>query len=153
MRIKKLLELRRNLQQYYLQKAGLVNAVASDINVTDITPAIKTENSFVKRVREAVEENLTNSEFTVEQLCKLVFMSHSQLHRKLDALTGCSPIKFIRTIRLNKARELLMTPSNSISSVAFDCGYNDPAYFTRIFRQEFGMPPQEWRMQNGTEIS
>jgi len=81
-------------------------------------------------------------------LCKLVFMSHSQLHRKLDALTGCSPNKFIRLIRLNRAKELLQDPSNSIASVALDCGYNDPGYFARIFKQEHGVTPQEWRVNN-----
>ena len=75
-------------------------------------------------------------------------MSHSQLHRKLDALTGCSPNKFIRVIRLNNARELLKNPAHSISTVAFNCGYNDPGYFTRVFKQEHGVTPQEWRVSN-----
>ena len=103
--------------------------------------------SQLKRVREAVEEHFSDADFTVEQLCKLVFMSHSQLHRKLDALTGCAPNKFIRMIRLNKAKELLKDPLNSIGSIAIDCGYNDPGYFARIFKQEHGVTPQEWRMK------
>jgi AraC-like DNA-binding protein len=106
----------------------------------------KIEDAFVKRVREAVEKNISNTDFTVEQLCKLVFMSHSQLHRKLDALTGCSPSKFIRIIRLNKAKELLKDTGTSIGAIALDCGYNDPGYFGRVFKQEYGATPQEWRM-------
>jgi len=70
-------------------------------------------------------------------------MGHSQLHRKLEALTGCSPNKFIRMIRLKKAKELLRNPLNSIASVALDCGYNDPGYFARVFKQEFGITPQD----------
>jgi len=147
-RIKKLLELRKNLQQFYLKKAGLRN----DVSTTEPVAAVeensenKTEDEFVQRVREAVETHVTDTGFTVEQLCKMVFMSHSQLHRKLDALTGCSPNKFIRIIRLNKAKELLMQPGNSIASIALDCGYNDPGYFARVFKQEYGITPQDWRL-------
>ncbi|MBC7884304.1 MAG: helix-turn-helix transcriptional regulator, partial [Saprospiraceae bacterium] len=103
------------------------------------------ENEFIKKIREVVEANFSNSEFSVEKLCKLVFMSHSQLHRKLEALTDCSPNQFIRMVRLNKAKELLADPSNSISSAATESGYNDPSYFARIFKQETGVTPQEWR--------
>ncbi|GAB2839409.1 hybrid sensor histidine kinase/response regulator transcription factor [Ferruginibacter profundus] len=145
-RIKKLLELRQALQHYYLKKAGL-NIGASPEPITAETNGSNTttEDDFVKKVREAVEQHITETDFTVEQLCKLVFMSHSQLHRKLDALTGCSPNKFIRMIRLNKAKELLRDPLNSIASIALECGYNDPGYFARIFKQEHGVTPQEWR--------
>lgn len=146
-RIKKLLELRRNLQEFYLKKAGI------DINETAISAveevlSDKKENEFVKRVREAIEENLTDTGFTVEQLCKIIYMSHSQLHRKLDALTGCSPNKFIRMIRLNKAKVLLKDHYSSISSIAFDCGFSDPGYFARVFKQEYGITPQDWRSSN-----
>jgi signal transduction histidine kinase/DNA-binding response OmpR family regulator len=147
-RIKKLLELRKNLQQFYLKKAGL----QTDVSSTEIVAVVaeeralhKKEDAFVKKVREDIEAHFQDSNFTVEQLCKLVFMSHSQLHRKLEALTGCSPNKFIRIIRLNKAKELLKQPTNSIASIALDCGYNDPGYFARVFKQEFGVTPQEWR--------
>jgi len=147
-RIKKLLELRKHLQQFYLKKAGLANpALPVAIYPVEEEPAPEsaTEDAFVRKVREAVEAHLSDTHFTVEQLCKIVYMSHSQLHRKLDALTGCSPNKFIRMIRLNKAMELLRNPASSIGSVALDCGYNDPGYFARIFKQEQGATPQEWR--------
>jgi len=150
-RINKLLELRKNLQQYYLKKAGLADVAQSPAILAATYEMMlndKREDEFVKKVRETIELHLTETNFTVEQLCKLVFMSHSQLHRKLDALTGCSPNKFIRMIRLNKAKELLKDPSNSIASVAMDCGYNDPGYFARIFKQEHGVTPQEWRVNN-----
>jgi signal transduction histidine kinase/DNA-binding response OmpR family regulator len=143
-RIKKLLELRKNLQEFYLKKAVLMQ---------DITPLIlntpveeiknKTEDAFVTRVREAVEAHLADTDFTVEQLCKTVFMSHSQLHRKLDALTGCSPNKFIRIIRLNRAKEMLKHSDSSIASIALECGYSDPGYFARVFKQECGETPQD----------
>ncbi|RXK60825.1 hybrid sensor histidine kinase/response regulator [Lacibacter luteus] len=148
LRIKKLLELRKNLQQYYSRQMGIADkAEAASTEEIAIIPEEKAEHAFVKKVRELVEANFTNYEFSVEQLCKLIFMSHSQLHRKLEALTGCSPNKFIRIIRLNKAKELLADPSLSIAGIALDCGYNDPGYFARVFKQEFGVTPQEWRAE------
>ncbi len=151
LRIKKLLELRKMLQHSYIKRAGLT------INATEwVTPLVqepgasvkKAEDEFVKKLTTIIEAHFTEENFTVEQLCKLVFMSHSQLHRKLDALTGCSPNKFIRMIRLNKATTLLKDPSLSIASIALECGYNDPGYFARVFKQEFNITPQEWRVNN-----
>lgn len=146
LRIKKLLEQRKILQRYYSRQIGLLpGAEEKNIIVPETVILKNTENEFIKKVREVVEANFSQSDFNVEKLCKLVFMSHSQLHRKLEALTNCSPNQFIRMVRLNKAKELLANPSNSISSVAIESGYNDPSYFARIFKQETGYTPQDWR--------
>jgi signal transduction histidine kinase/DNA-binding response OmpR family regulator/ligand-binding sensor domain-containing protein len=154
LRIKKLLELRQLLQQHYLNKAGLHVDSESQVTTTPEEPVPVLENqvedAFVTKVRNVVEANLSNADFTIEQLCRLVFMSHSQLHRKLDALTGCSPNKFIRIIRLNKAKDMMKDPANSIAAVAYECGYNDPGYFARVFKQEYGETPQEWRTKQAT---
>jgi len=148
-RINKLLELRKKLQLHYLKMAGLTDVVQPAELVAGPNGLMqnnKTEDEFVKKVRYIIESHLTETNFTVEQLCRLIFMSHSQLHRKLDAVIGCSPNKFVRMIRLSKAKELLNDSSYSIASVAIDCGYSDPGYFARIFKQDFGVTPQQWRM-------
>jgi signal transduction histidine kinase/DNA-binding response OmpR family regulator/ligand-binding sensor domain-containing protein len=146
LRIRKLLELRKNLQQYYSRQMGIIEPTDTKVKLgAETVIEEKAEHEFVKKIREIVEANFSNDDFSVEQLCKLIFMSHSQLHRKLEALTGCSPNKFIRIVRLNKAKELLLDPALSIAAVAMDCGYNDPGYFARVFKQEYGSTPQEWR--------
>ena len=144
-RIKKLLELRKKLQEYYSNKLMSENdkIILQEPGINLVNEV--QENLFVKKAREVVEAHLAHNNFTVENLCSEVFMSHSQLHRKLDALTGFSPVRFIRAIRLNKAKELLQNPENNISNVAFECGYQDAGYFARVFKQEFGTTPQEWR--------
>ena len=148
-RIKKLLDLRKTLQNFYLKKFGLANTLRivaeNDGLENQLKNQSKTEDRFVAGVREVIEKNIPNAAFTVEHLCRAMFMSHSKLHRKLDALTGCSPNKFIRIIRLKKGQELLQDHSLSIASIAIDCGFNDPGYFSRVFKQEFGTTPQEWR--------
>lgn len=149
LRIKKLLELRKNLQHYYSKQIGITDntGTSSKEEIQPVTDE-RTEHEFVRKVRELVEANFTNYEFSVEQLCKLIFMSHSQLHRKLEALTGSSPNKFIRMVRLNKAKELLADPALSIATIAGECGYNDAGYFARVFKQDHGVTPQEWRLKN-----
>ncbi|MBC7534518.1 MAG: helix-turn-helix domain-containing protein, partial [Ferruginibacter sp.] len=150
LRIKKLLELRSNLQQFYIKHAGLTvtNAAVHFTDAVGLLPDLnQAEDSFVKKVREVVEVHMADVDFTVERMCKYMFMSHSQLHRKLDALTGCPPNKFIRMVRLNKAKEQLKNHAVTIASIALDCGYNDPGYFARVFKQECGVTPQEWRVR------
>ncbi len=149
LRIKKLLEQRKILQAYYIRQIGMT-AIAESVqdHVSQVDFIKSSEHEFVKKVKDLVEGNFTNYDFSVEQLSKSLFMSHSQLHRKLEALTGCSPNKFIRSVRLNKAKELLSDPSLNIAMISLDCGYNDPAYFARVFKQETGLSPQEWRSRD-----
>jgi signal transduction histidine kinase/DNA-binding response OmpR family regulator/ligand-binding sensor domain-containing protein len=148
-RITKLLEMRKSLQQYYLGKVDIQDqTVTEQMVLPENISGHLMEDRFVKRVRDTIEENLSEADFTVEKLSKLIFMSHSQLHRKLDALTGYSPNRFIRIIRLERAKALLRDPANSIASVAMDCGYDDPGYFARVFKQELHLTPQQWRATN-----
>ncbi len=142
LRIRKLLEMRQKLQQHYLAAAGLADGA---IVLKDLPAVPGEEDRFVRKVREIVDAHIDDSAFDVEQLCRAMAMSHSQLHRKLSALTGLAATKFIRYVRLSKAKELLQDEALTISSVAYDTGFTDPSYFGRVFRQEFGLSPQEWR--------
>lgn len=81
----------------------------------------------------------------MEELSRAMTMSYQNLHRKLTALTNLSPVQFIRTIRLQKAMSLLQTTRLSIGDVAFEVGFNDPKYFSRVFVEEFGKPPSAVR--------
>ncbi|MEM8524316.1 MAG: two-component regulator propeller domain-containing protein [Bacteroidota bacterium] len=143
LRIKKLLELRQQLQLYYLQLVG----VGKNTRIIKDIPKMELEDQFVQKVRGVVNQNLDNFDFSVEQLCKEIGMSNSQLHRKLSALTGYSATKFIRYVRLNRAKVLLQNPELTITAVAFDTGFNDPSYFGRVFKKEFGVTPMEWRSE------
>ncbi len=146
LQIRNLLETRRRLQRHYRSVAGIGGEHFPLKLTKNPAPEMKeSEDYFVRKVRRAVEAHLDDAEFNVEGLCKEIGMSHSHLHRKLSALTGCSATKFIRNIRLAKAKELLENPALTITSVAFDSGFNDPGYFGRVFKQEFGMTPVEWR--------
>ena len=66
-----------------------------------------------------------------------------QLYRKVKALTGRSPVELLRTARLQRARQMLLTTDKTISEVAYDVGFSAPSYFTKCFRDEFGISPSE----------
>lgn len=140
-RMQKLLELRRQLQHYYWS----LTANAQPAIKEKMSPEEEQEHQFVKQVREVIEAHITDPKFVVPDLCRAVGMSHSQLHRKLSALTGLSTNKLIRSIRLNTAKKLLKDPELTITAVAYDSGFSDPDYFHRVFKQAFGMTPGAFR--------
>lgn len=148
LRVRKLIESRANLQQYYLALVDSGEKTEAPIP-NESQPLEGMEDRFVKRALELVEEELENPDFSVDDFCKALNLSHSQVHRKLSALTGLSANRFIRHIRLNRAKELLRNPEASVLSVAFDTGFSDPNYFGRVFRKEFGMSPSQWREEVG----
>lgn len=148
LRLRKLLELRLSLQQHYLKAAGLTDGA---VVIKELPQPETTEDRFVRKAKEIVEAHLDDYDFTVEDFCQELNLSPSQVHRKLYALTGYSSQKFIRYIRLNKAKALLRTTDLTITAVALETGFSDSNYFGRVFRKEMGVPPSEWRKRMATE--
>ena len=101
------------------------------------------DERFLQKVAAAVEENMDNEFFSVEDLAGAVAFSRSQLHRKLKALTGESPTNLIREFRLTRAKELLEKGHGNVSEVAIEVGYSSLSYFTRSFKEAFGILPSE----------
>ena len=84
-------------------------------------------------------------ELSVYDLCEAVNLARTQVNRKVKALSGKSPTLYIRAIRLEKAKELLQATHLTISEIAYDVGFNDPGYFTRVFHEAFGETPSQIR--------
>jgi len=103
------------------------------------------ENVFVKKLEDAIEENLSDSTFGVSQLSESVALSQIQLYRKLKDLKNQSPSKFIRDYRLQKSLSLLKATDKTVSEIAYEVGFADPNYFSRIFTKEFSQTPTEYR--------
>jgi signal transduction histidine kinase/DNA-binding response OmpR family regulator len=149
-RVKMLLELRKKLQRHFLDVSGL-----GEKNTFTEEPEkfAEAENRFVRKIIQIVEDHLDDFDFSVDRLCREATLSNSQLNRKLVALTGLSASRFIRHIRLSKAKDLLLEKDASVTTVAFDTGFQDPSYFGRVFKKAFGVTPLEWRENNiGQEI-
>ncbi|MEZ5045237.1 MAG: two-component regulator propeller domain-containing protein [Saprospiraceae bacterium] len=136
-RLEKLLDLRRQLQARYSNLQSTAQAEAQSLSKEDM---------FLKDLREAVEENLSDESFGVVQLCRKVGMSRSQLHNKLKALTNQSASIYIRAIRLEKAKELLRNTDLNISEVAYEVGFRTALYFTQVFSEEVGVAPSVFRI-------
>ncbi|MEM8526148.1 MAG: ATP-binding protein, partial [Bacteroidota bacterium] len=127
--LQNLLQIRKQLQARY-QSLEKIPAAKEE--------AIQLEDAFVERVRKKIEANLQNDEFGITELCQAIRMSRTQLHNKLKVLTNRSTSKFIRSVRLNQAKKLLTETDMSVKEIAFQVGYQDRAYFSRVYKEEFG---------------
>ena len=100
---------------------------------------------FITRFKEAVEARLTESELSVEDLAADMNLSRVQLYRKVKSFTGSTPVELVRTARLNRGYQLLLTTDKSVSEVAYQVGFSAPSYFTKCFKEEYGMLPGDVR--------
>ncbi len=132
----------RNLlaQQKILQKRFQAQIEVNPREVT-ITPV---DEKFLEQALEAVEKQIDNPGFSVEDLSREMCMSRVTLYRKIVSLTGRSPLDFIRSIRLKRAAQLLDKSGMSVSEIAYRVGFNDPKVFTKSFKEEFNIPPSQY---------
>ncbi|OHX64414.1 hypothetical protein NH26_22760 [Flammeovirga pacifica] len=105
----------------------------------------KAEVSFEDHARKIIEKNISEVEFSIPELAKELDMSNIQLYRKMKAETGMPPVEFVRNIRLQKALDLLKTSDLNISEIAYEVGFNDPQYFRKSFKKQFGQTPTQYR--------
>ncbi|UKK54156.1 substrate-binding domain-containing protein [Prevotella sp. E2-28] len=100
---------------------------------------------FITRFKEVVEARLDDSDVSVEDLAADMNLSRVQLYRKVKSITDASPVELLRTARLKKAYQMLLTTDKSVSEVAYAVGFTSPSYFTKCFKDEYGKVPGELR--------
>jgi AraC-like DNA-binding protein len=100
---------------------------------------------FVTHFREVVKARLEDSNLSIDDLAADMNLSRVQLYRKVKAVTGSSPVELLRTARLNRAYQSLLTTEKSVSEVAYAVGFTAPSYFTKCFKEEYGMVPGDVR--------
>ena len=105
----------------------------------DVTP----ETKFLQKAIQLIHENISDSDFGTIQLAYKLHLSDSQVYRKLKAITDKSTAVFIRSIRLQRGKELIQTTDKTVSEVAYAVGFNDPSWFSKAFKEEFGFAPSE----------
>lgn len=127
-------------QQKLLQKRFQKQIEVNPGEVT-ITPV---DEKFLKQALEAVEKQIDNPGFSVEDLSREMCMSRVTFYRKIVSLTGRSPLEFIRSIRLKRAAQLLDKSGMSIAEIAYEVGFNDPRIFSKFFKEEFNMLPSQY---------
>lgn len=134
-RMEQLIELRKKLRLKYQNY------------IDNPWPTNTPDHSFLQKALAAIEQELHNSDFKASDLAFALNLSDSQVYRKIKALTGKSTAVFIRSVRLHHAREKLKASRMNIAETAYACGFNDPSWFSRIFKEEFGYAPSALKRQ------
>jgi AraC-like DNA-binding protein len=102
------------------------------------------DEAFLNKVTKVILDNISNAEFSLEELLKEIGISRSHFFRKISSITGQNPSNFIRVVRLKYAADLLLRQENSIKEIGFMAGFNSSAYFSKSFREHFGKTPQQY---------
>lgn len=144
-RVENLLVQHKKLQELYL--SNLMAPAKKDVNETSAPTGEMSSNDrkFIDKLVELMETNMDNGELVVEDLVTELAVSRSVFFKKLKALTGLAPIEFIKEMRVKRAAELIETGEYSISQVSYMVGINDPRYFSKCFKQKYGMTPTEYK--------
>ncbi len=103
------------------------------------------DRKFIDRLKAAMEKHLPESDVKVNDIGSDIGLSRVQLYRKLKAITGLSPAELLRQMRLQKAHDLIMHSDQPISAIAYDTGFSSPGYFSKCFRDEYGISPSDMR--------
>lgn len=135
-RVEKLIELRRQLQERYTQEFEFDFPSAH----TETT-----EQKFIQELHAIMNENIGDSNFKTEQLCTKMLMSRMQLHRKLKAISGMSTSEFLKLQRVKLASKLLKETDLSISEIGYEVGFSSPSYFNRCFKEVYHCSPKSYR--------
>jgi AraC-like DNA-binding protein len=115
-------------------------AVKKHICLRSVKPS---EQDFLESLLDITESRFSDYTFGVDGLSREIGISKPQLYRKITAITGRSPISFIRDIRLQKALSLLKENKYNISEIALEVGYNNPSYFSKCFQEKYGVNPSQ----------
>jgi transcriptional regulator GlxA family with amidase domain len=103
------------------------------------------DEKLLRLTLEVVQKNIDNPDFSVEELSRSLLMSRAAMYKRITALTGITPLEFIRSIRLKNAAQLLEKTKMTVSQVAFEVGFNNTKYFVKYFKEEFNMLPTAYR--------
>lgn len=138
LRVDKLIENRQQLQKHF----------SKDFTINPELAITSTETEFLQRLKTTLDQHITDPDFSIEQFADAMFMSRTQLHRKLKAIIGMSSSEFIRVQRLKLSLSLLNQSDATILEIAYQVGFNTPSYFIKCFRETYGCTPNEYLSKN-----
>lgn len=139
LRVENLIAVRRLLKERFTQYV---------VMQPDASPVSSADAVFLEQVRTTVEAEMGNSHFGVAMLADAIALSERQLHRKIDGLLQVSPAGFIRSMRLQRAAHLLEHRAGTVAEIAYRVGFNNPKYFSRLFRRVYGVSPTAYQKQH-----
>lgn len=121
------------------EKSEYIRPIISDMQIVSL------DQRLVNSATEYVESNLSNSDISVETMSEAMNMSRVHLYKRLTAITGQTPSEFIRDIRLRHAEQLILKSQLSISEISYKVGFNNPRYFTKYFKDKYGVIPSQYK--------
>jgi len=136
--ISRLIKNRELIREKYMVQNFMVEVSSSNLSRDD---------EFIVKLRQLLEDNLSESDFNVKKLSSDLNISTTHLYRKLKALTGLSPVEFIRMFKLHKACDLLSNSDLSIKEIGYSLGFNNLSYFVKCFREQFNVTPSAYRQK------
>lgn len=146
-RIDNIMQSRDRMRRLYARQTVSSNGDATEPPTTarndDLARPSARDQEFIARLHDVIQRHMVESEFSVEVMGSEVGLSRVQLYRKVKALTGLSPVELLRKSRLVKAEQLLRSKDMNISEAAYAVGFTSPSYFSKCFKDEFGMQPVE----------
>ena len=143
LRICKMIEMNIKRQEIFNQE---IKIEPSRITITSL------DQQLIEKAIAIVEDNINETEFSVEELASSLNISRSYFYKKMIKITGKKPIEFIKTIRMNRAQQLLTESQMQISEIAYILGYNSPKVFSKHFKDEFNISPSEFIRQHSRKI-
>ncbi|MEM9822302.1 MAG: ATP-binding protein [Bacteroidota bacterium] len=142
-RLQSLLKRQERLVQYFSKQSATSTFDALEKETSLPTASLQVEHAFIQKVENILEKHYADKDFSLNHLCQKIGMSRSQLFRKMKAIINTSPSQFIRSYRLQKAKTLLETTELNVSEVVWATGFSSLPHFSRIFLEEFGVPPSK----------
>ena len=142
-KIENILRARKKLQEYYASHS--TDNKNSETKSPDQPVLNSRDQKFIDTITVVLEKELDNSDFTIDELVSQVGLGRTVFFKKLKALTGLSPVEYIREFRLTRATELICNDEYNISQISYMVGISDPRYFSRCFKQKYGMTPTEYK--------
>lgn len=147
-RIANLLAQRKKLQALYcatLLESQPTNVKEEATPLEAMPPLSANDQKFMEKTMEAIERQLDNGELMIDDLARELGVSRSVFFKKLKMLTGFSPVDFLKEMRIKRAAQLIKAREGNMAQIAYQVGFNDPHYFSKCFKQRYGVTPTEYR--------
>ena len=136
-RIRKLIEQREKLQYKFAHEPGMAGAIPMQASEKD--------KLFIEKIHAVMASHLRDTQFSVDDFAKEMNMGRTLFYKKIKGITNYSPNEYFRIIRLKKATELLNNNEMNVAEIAYEVGFNDPDYFSKSFKKQFGVTPTQYR--------
>jgi signal transduction histidine kinase/ligand-binding sensor domain-containing protein/DNA-binding response OmpR family regulator len=137
--------LKSHVKQLITSRQILFNKYFNGIKNNQLDNTTTLDKQFITTVLDYINDHISDSNLSVENLAEELFLSRSKLYRKIKALTGDTATEFIRKIKLEKAKILIETSDFTVSEICYKVGFSSPSYFTKCFKNHFGILPKDLR--------